>query len=112
MDLTKFSDTALYAQLENILTSPKKYVGGTIRITGTFGIYHDEETDKYYFMAQVPDSTGCCTLGMEFILEGEHSYPADYPKLGSKITVEGKLDTYKENGNQYCTLRNAVWIED
>lgn len=35
------------------------------------------------------------------------SYPKDFPKLGSKITVIGVYETYNEGEYMYCRLGNA-----
>ena len=53
----------------------------------------------------------CCSQGLEFVLAGEHSYPADYPELGTEITVVGIFQTYEENGYMDCHLVNAEITE-
>ena len=112
LDLSQFSRTAAYAELSNILSSPKEYVGVTVRISGDFSVYTDEETGKQYFMVSIMDATNCCSLDLEFILAGDATYPDDYPKVGRNTTVEGELTTYKEGKTTYCTLKNAFFVED
>ncbi len=112
LDLSQFSRTAAYAELSNILSSPKDYVGVTVRISGTFSVYTDENTGKQYFMVSIMDATNCCSLDMEFILAGDATYPDDYPKEGRTATVEGELTTYKEGKTTYCTLKNAFFVDD
>ena len=55
--------------------------------------------------------TACCSQGLEFVLAGEHSYPADYPELGTEITVVGTFQTYEENGYMDCHLVDAEITE-
>lgn len=112
LDLSQFSKTAAYAELSNILSSPKDYVGVTVRITGEFSVYTDENTGKQYYMVGIMDATNCCSLNMEFILSGDSTYPDDYPKEGRNATVEGVLTTYKEGKTTYCTLKDAFFVED
>ena len=46
--------------------------------------------------------------GIEFVLAGSHTFPNDYPEIGTNICVVGEFDTYEEDGYMYCTLRNAI----
>ena len=44
---------------------------------------------------------------MEFVLEGDYTYPDDYPELGTEITVIGEFQSYEENGMTWYHLANA-----
>ena len=111
VDLTKLSSTMVYAEVSNMMTKPEDYLGKTVKMTGSFSIYHDEYTDKYYFACLIADATACCSQGIEFVLEGEHTYPDDYPAIGTDVTVQGIFDTYTEGEYQYCQLINAKWAK-
>ena len=89
-----------------MMSKPNEYVGKTVRMNGTFSVYHDAATDQYYFSCVVADATACCAQGIEFTVDG-YSYPDDYPDEGTFITVTGVFDTYQEGNYTYCTLRNA-----
>ena len=104
VDLTQLSSTMVYSEVYNMVTVPELYIGKTVRMKGSFAMYHDEVTDAYYFACIIADATACCSQGIEFVLAGEHSYPEDYPELGSEITVVGTFGTYSEGENLYCTL--------
>ena len=67
--------------------------------------------DQIYFACVIADATACCSQGLEFVLAGEHTYPNDYPELGSEITVTGTFELYEEDGYQYCRLVDAEMIE-
>ena len=56
-------------------------------------------------------ATTSASQGLEFVLAGEHSYPADYPELGTEITVVGTFQTYEENEYMDCHLVNAEITE-
>lgn len=105
VDLTKFSDTVVYAQLEKILTEHKDYVGCKVRIRGEYN--ENTVNGVTYHMVQVADSTNCCKLTLEFELQ-----EGTYPKVGRTVVVEGSFDIYKEGDTTYCTLRNAVLIPE
>lgn len=113
VDLTKLSSTVVYSEVYNMMTAPESYIGKTVKMSGKFSIY--EATDDKgqllpggrYFACVIADATACCSQGLEFVLEGEHEYPEDYPPLGSEITVVGEFNTYLENGYRYCHLTGA-----
>ena len=110
VDLTALSGTMVYSEVYNMVTTPENYLGKTVKMNGTFSIYHDEKNDKYYFACLIADATACCSQGIEFVLKGEHSYPRDYPEVGSEITVTGRFNTYKEGEIVYCQLTDAQFV--
>ncbi len=111
LDLTKLSSTMVYSEVYNMMASPERYIGSTIKMDGEFALYHDEATDEYYFACVIQDATACCAQGIEFVLTEDYRYPDDYPKPGDEICVVGVFDTYKEGSYTYCTLRNARLFE-
>ena len=52
-------------------------------------------------------AAGKVDVGMEFVLEGDLTYPDDYPELGTEITVIGEFQSYEENGMTRYHLVNA-----
>ena len=116
VDLTKLSSTMVYSEVYNMMNAPGDYIGKNIKIKGQFAIGYvyntdgtpDESTAR--FACVIADATACCSQGLEFILTGEHTYPNDYPELGSEITVTGTFEVYKENGFQYCRLVDATLV--
>ena len=107
VDLTMLSSTMVYSEVYNMMTVPSNYLGKSVKMNGTFSVYHDESTDKYYYACLISDATACCSQGIEFVLDGNYEYPSDYPPEGSEITVTGIFDTYTEGQYQYCQLINA-----
>lgn len=108
VDLTKLSSTMVYSEVYNMVVTPDDYLGKRVKMSGTFGVYQDPSTEKYYYACLIADATACCSQGIEFVLEGDYSYPDDYPEVGSDITVAGVFDVYEENGDTYCQLVNAI----
>lgn len=107
VDLTQLSSTMVYSEVYNMMYTPDDYIGKAVKMKGQFAYYEDPETKAQYFACIIADATACCSQGLEFILTGEHSYPNDYPELGSEITVTGIFEVYTENGFQYCRLKDA-----
>ncbi|MCD7764402.1 MAG: hypothetical protein LUI14_14705 [Lachnospiraceae bacterium] len=105
VDLTSLSSTVVYAEVSNMMTNPDKYEGKTVRMSGTFSVYEGEA--KIYYACLIADATACCSQGIEFVLDGDFSYPDDYPELGSEITVSGIFDTYYEGEYMYVQLIDA-----
>ncbi|MCR5608372.1 MAG: hypothetical protein K6G26_04855 [Lachnospiraceae bacterium] len=88
-----------------MMCSPENYIGKTIRMSGQFSIYVDEETNNCYYSCVISDATACCSQGIEFTLDNN-----DYPAEGDDICVQGIFETYTEDDNIYCTLRNAFLL--
>ena len=116
VDLTRLSSTMVYSEVYNMMNAPGDYIGKTIKMKGQFAIGYvyntdgtpDESTAR--FACVIADATACCSQGLEFILTGEHTYPNDYPELGSEIPVTGTFEVYTENGFQYCRLVDATLV--
>ena len=96
----------VYAEVYNLVTKPEENLGKTVKMNGTFAV--GEGDGRYYFACLIADATACCSQGIEFILADEREYPADYPEIGSEITVTGVFDTYYEGSQLYCQLIDAV----
>ena len=111
IDLTLLSDTMVYGEVYTILMAPDDYIGKNIKIEGTCDIYEDDTTGKIYYACIVSDATACCFQGIEFKLSEDYAYTEQYPRLGEKICVEGKFDSYFEDGNTYYYLRDAQLAE-
>ena len=50
----------------------------------------------------IEDSTKCCSQSVEFVWNGEHSFPGDYPASGAEVTVTGTCTVSSDHG--YDTL--------
>lgn len=103
VDLTALSSTVVYSEVYNMMNTPADYLGKTVKMTGTFQSFKDENTGSMYHTCIIKDATACCTQGMEFVLKDGDEYPEEE----SEITVVGVFDTYQEYGYTYCTLKDA-----
>lgn len=106
-DLTALSSTMVYSQVFDMMVNPEKYEGQTVKARGSFGYYQDAGTNQEYFAAVIADATACCAQGIEFVLDGDFSFPEDYPPLGTEITVTGNFSYYMEGENIYVQLQQA-----
>ncbi len=107
VDLTALSSTMVYSEVYNMMVTPEEYVGKTIKMSGSFATFINEEDGRYIFGCVITDATACCAQGIEFELSDDYKYPDDYPKDGDTICVTGTFDTYQEEQFTYCTLRKA-----
>ncbi|MCR5623570.1 MAG: hypothetical protein K6G18_17160 [Treponema sp.] len=107
LDLTVLSSTMVYSEVFNMMVSPEKYIGKTIKMKGQFMSSYEEALDRRYYACIIQDATACCAQGIEFELSSDYSYPKDYPEEGGNMCVVGVFDTYEEDGCSYATLRNA-----
>ncbi|MDR0221261.1 MAG: hypothetical protein LBI54_07660 [Lachnospiraceae bacterium] len=104
VDLTEMSSTMVYAEVYNITNNPANYIGKTIRMSGPYQSSYYDETGLYYHYVVVEDAAACCAQGLEFIWNGEHAFPEDYPQLQAKIEVTGVFGSYDELGITYYYL--------
>ena len=113
VDLTVLSSTMVYSEVYNMLYFyPEDYYGKTVKANGIFAIYQMvvdgvTQPDPVAYACIIADATACCAEGMEFVLEGDLTYPDDYPELGTEITVIGEFQSYEENGMTWYHLVNA-----
>ena len=105
IDLTNASKTIIYATVFNMVVEPDDFIGKTVRVSGNFRVFEDDYSDDRYYAIIIPDATACCETGIEFIWEGEHNYPEDYPAVEQKITITGKYNVMEfEDGVSYFYL--------
>ena len=107
IDLTQLSSTMVYSEVFNIVSDPESFVGKVIKMQGSFTMYHDEATDKYYYGCIIQDATACCSQGLEFVPLNATVYPDDFPEEMSTITVTGTFSIYEEGEYKYMTLKDA-----
>ena len=104
IDLTVLSSTMVYAEVYNIMTDPMAYLGRIIKVSGPYLSLYDDQTGLCYHYIVIEDASACCTQGMEFIWNGDHAYPGDYPAEGTRIEVAGVFGVYEEFGEIYYYL--------
>ena len=106
IDLYDAGYTLAYPEIYSMYVSPSTYIGKVVRLKGTFLV--NDETNPSYFFCMIYDPTGCCSISMEFVLGEAAAYPADFPALGSTISVTGTFATYYEGIQLYCHLVNST----
>ena len=113
VDLTVLSSTMVYSEVYNMLyNDPAHYLGKTVKARGEFSIYQLVtdgvlQPDPVSYACIISDAAACCAEGMEFVLEGDLTYPDDYTEPGTEITVIGEFQSYEENGTTWYHLVNA-----
>ena len=113
LDLSTMSATAIYSEVSNMMTDPKKYVGKTIKVKGYYTVSIDPGTGERYTYCLIPDATECCQQGLLFKLKkGEAS---KLPAEEKRFVISGKftLKTLPEDKNAtYVELENAKVYKD
>lgn len=107
VDLTTLNSNMVYSTVYNMVNSSGEYKGKTVKAEGTFDVFTDPKTGNMYYACIIADATACCSQGLEFKWNGDHTYPDDYPNVGDPITIGGVFDTYKEGNQTYCRLNDA-----
>jgi len=104
IDLSAMSDTLRIAELTNITSTPANYLGKTIKLGGVYQAQYYEPTQQYYHCILIIDAAACCQQGLEFVWNGNHRYPDDYPKDGTPIELSGVYESHQELGKTYYHL--------
>ena len=104
VDLSVLNETMVSAQLSGMMASPKTYIGKTIKISGVYDTSFFEGTGLTYHYVITKDGDDCCREGMEFMWNGDHAYPEDYPEEKAKIEAVGIFESYEELGQIYYYL--------
>ena len=99
LDLSVMSGTVVYAEVYNMVYSPYRYLGKTIRVKGKYASNYYELTDKVYSYVVVSDATACCAQGLEVNLNGKWNF-AD----GEEVIVTGVFSSYSELGKTYYEI--------
>lgn len=105
IDLSKMNADLAYAFIFQLVVEPEKYEGKTIRMTGTFETFYDNEPLGRHDYCIITDVLACCAQGLEF-----ESAKIAGIEPGQKITVSGKLnlrDAVSPDGMEYKTMRIA-----
>ena len=110
VDLTTLSKTMVYSEVFNMMTETDNYIDKVVKMEGAFAVYQDEDTGEYHYGCIIEDATACCSQGLEFILDGEYTYPEDFPEEGEKICVVGVFDVEEDGYFIYCFLEDAKMI--
>ena len=105
VDLTKLNSNMVYSEVYNMYNTPSNYKNKIVRMQGGFAV--SEYEGKRYYACLISDATACCSQGIEFVLDGDYQYPADYPEVNQTITVTGVFDIYYEGDSMYCQLHDA-----
>jgi hypothetical protein len=107
IDLTELSDIMAEAEINNMIMQPEKYLGKTVKIKGIYFISASNEGDVFHLVL-IPDSTGCCFQGFEFIWSGDHS---EF-KEGDEIEVTGVYSEYETEDSIYSFIKADVVISN
>ncbi|GHU55387.1 hypothetical protein AGMMS49975_17110 [Clostridia bacterium] len=105
-EVITIKDKMFIAQVNDIYTNYKDYLGKTIKYEGVFDSYlADEAANKYYYYV-IRFGPGCCgndgNVGFEVQLDGDSP---EYPKQDDWVEVVGTLEQYDDDGYQYLTLK-------
>ena len=104
VDLSRLSDTIAFAELNNMLENPDEHLGKIVKVRGVYFPSFFDETAHYYHFVVVGDAAACCQAGLEFIWNGDHMYPEDYPQAEANIEIIGVFGMYEELGVSYKYL--------
>ena len=102
-DLSNYNFTMISSFFFQMLIEPETYENKTFKIKGKFQTFDKEEdpTALPYFSVIMNDATMCCQEGIDFVWQGDHKWPADYPEQDQEITIIGKYIVTETDGMTY-----------
>ena len=102
-DLSNYNFTMISSFFFQMLIEPETYENKTFKIKGKFQTFENEEdpTALPYFSVIMNDVTMCCQEGIDFVWQGDHNWPADYPEQDQEITIIGKYIVTETDGMTY-----------
>lgn len=113
IDLSRMSSTMVFAQVNQMVTTPQKFVGMRIKMKGVFSSYYDNETDQRFYGCVIADALACCSQGLAFSLAKPRKFPDEYPAEGETIVIIGYFDNVKEeSGESYPIIRHAEILKE
>ncbi len=104
VDLTALSSTMVYAEVYNMMVNPADYLGKVVKMRGAYYASYYDVTQEYYHYVIVKDATACCQQGLEFIWNGRHRFPEDYPADYTEVEMQGVFGSYEELSQTYYYL--------
>jgi len=105
VDLSVLSSTVLAAEMVKLYSNKDDYIGKMVRIRGDYNSMFIDYTGRdHHFVITLEGDSCCPDEGLEFVWNGDHKFPDDYPQLGTTIEVEGILSTYEAYGTQIIFL--------
>ncbi|MCL2639037.1 MAG: hypothetical protein FWD48_11790 [Oscillospiraceae bacterium] len=108
VDFTKLSSTMVSAQMDIIMQNMQAYVGQTMKIRGNYYPLFWEVNNEFLHFIIIECSSGCDKL-FEFVWNGEHIYPDDYPPEGTFIELPGVFGV-DEEGFPYLAVDDIVIV--
>ena len=103
VDLTKLSITMRDAELQRIFLDSDRYMGKTIKATGSYDPVIRYADDIVHNIVIIQGDE-CCQLGFEFQRTGDYIFPDDYPEKDATIELTGKLGRYEDAGMSFLYL--------
>ena len=102
-DLSGMNFTMISSFFFQMLVDSETYENKTFKIKGNFQTFENEEdpTALPYFSVIMNDATMCCQEGIDFVWEGNHNWPEDYPEQDQEITIVGKYIVTETDGFTY-----------
>jgi hypothetical protein len=104
IDLTAMDPLVAADIAHRISEYPEGYLGAAIKLSGRYEVAENHNTGGYIHAIVVSDQVACCEAVIEFVWNGEHSYPGDYPREYEQIELEGVMKRYEEAGEAYYYL--------
>ena len=105
LDISKLSSMLVYSQVVSMLDAPDQYLDKTIKIKGQYYALYYEPMQQYCHYVVVGDASMCCQAGIEFIWNGDHTHPDDYPEEQKTIEIVGLFSSYEELDETYYALQ-------
>ncbi|MBQ3686437.1 MAG: hypothetical protein II932_01250 [Treponema sp.] len=106
-DFTKINYYVASGVIFDMMVSPEKYAGKTVKINGQF--LSDVIDGRRVHAVVLWDMTGCCPSGLNLVPREGMRYPADLPASGNYATFFGTLRMLKLTDDEALCLVVDKW---
>ena len=96
LDLMALNTLMRNARIHDIQTRPEEYIGTRMIVSGQYHAVYSEILGRYRHLILLPGGDACCpSVAIEFVREGDHAFPDDYPEFETMVHVQGVLSTFR-----------------
>ena len=108
VDLSAMNNTIMLAKVNDMFTKPQEYLGKTVRARGIYLSIYDEENDTLLHFLSVGAKDACCGEWLRFVLNGDYTYPDDYPQENTWAEIRGVYTFQEELDKRFYLTVDAL----
>ncbi len=97
-DLTQMSETMVYSQIFDLVSTPFEYEDARFVIEGNLIESEDLNTGEIFYAIFIEDAAACCSQGLEVVFTQDF----EIPTLPKSVVLTGTIKSYSYNDYDYA----------